>query len=413
MRTKIVSDIHNRLGIPSVSSSPIELYINEEYMGLYLLNDAYKLSWIKNQYGEEETQNLYKCTNMYDFSSFYPEGCINDNDDVIDTYDDNSEWMKFLKAVDKANSAADLEDVFEIDHFLTEMAIDYLVGSWDHMQEGHNYYMYKQPNGKWIYLSQDFDHDLGQDPCEIEVPYTKYFTSNHILHLLVLTNQSRFEKILDDIVQKVFNPFVLFPHLEELRDILKPYIIKDRTPDENGNYPGRINFNEKDLYTLGQWYSNIDYLSFENSAHGKIYGLKQWISQKYSYVCNQYDLAGCDIDDSNSISTNNAVQTSTNNIDPTSTNNIDPTSTNNTDPTSTNNIDPTSTNNTITKTVTVITSNASATVTSSSIDDNCWSKSLGYSCCNHCKVVLTDKDGEWGVEDHHWCGIPENCPKNE
>jgi len=44
------------------------------------------------------------------------------------------------------------------------MALEYSFGSWDHILRcAHNFYMYKQKNGKWIYLSHDFDHDLGQD----------------------------------------------------------------------------------------------------------------------------------------------------------------------------------------------------------------------------------------------------------
>jgi len=39
----------------------------------------------------------------------------------------------------------------------------------------------------------------------------------------------------------------------------------------------------------------------------------------------------------------------------------------------------------------------------------CWSKKLGYECCKKCKVILTDSDGPWGYENHHWCGIPSSC----
>jgi len=41
---------------------------------------------------------------------------------------------------------------------------------------------------------------------------------------------------------------------------------------------------------------------------------------------------------------------------------------------------------------------------------SCWSKALGYECCkNSCNVVYTDEDGDWGVENNEWCGIPETC----
>jgi len=42
-------------------------------------------------------------------------------------------------------------------------------------------------------------------------------------------------------------------------------------------------------------------------------------------------------------------------------------------------------------------------------DDSCFSISLGYPCCKSCKVLYTDKDGKWGVENKKWCGIKDNC----
>jgi len=46
---------------------------------------------------------------------------------------------------------------------------------------------------------------------------------------------------------------------------------------------------------------------------------------------------------------------------------------------------------------------------SNTSDDSCFSVALGYKCCESCKVVYTDKDGEWGVEHNKWCGIKDSC----
>jgi len=46
---------------------------------------------------------------------------------------------------------------------------------------------------------------------------------------------------------------------------------------------------------------------------------------------------------------------------------------------------------------------------------DCWSTSLGYPCCSStkAKVWYTDSDGEWGVENKSWCGIPKPDAKTE
>jgi len=378
LRSKLISDIHSRLGLTSVSSSFCLLYINGEFMGVYLLNDTYKLSWIKYVYNDEDSTTLYKCDSMKEITASLWEGCSNENEDVTD----HTEWIDFLKAVDNATSAADLEDIFEIDHFLAEMALDYLLGSWDHLQSGHNFFMYKKPNsnddednknenenkylisseskkknGKWIYLSQDFDHDFGQSPCEIEDTFSDYSLKLHIIDILILQDPSRFLNILKKIIISTFNSSVLDNYIDELKSFIEPYIVIDKTPDNEGNYPGRINPGFDDFYSLEEWSSNIEYNMI--SRNNRIYGLKLWVLAKQNFVCNYYEL-GCD---SNNLSSTSDTPT------PTTPSTIEP----------------------------------------SSVVEECWSEKLGYHCCERCESVYQDEDGIWGIENDEWCGIPYSC----
>ncbi|ORX59251.1 hypothetical protein BCR36DRAFT_408756 [Piromyces finnis] len=205
MRTKLISDIHNRLGLKSISSIYVQLYINDEFMRLYTFNDDYKLSWIEE---------------VYEYSS----GCINENEEI----NNDTEWIEFLTVVENAKSAADLEDIFEIDHFLYGMAIDYLTGAYDHIQNTHNYYMYKQPN----------------------VTYRDI----HLMEVLIFNDSARFEKILNEVISKVFNPSTLYSYIDEIKEYIKPYVILDKTPDVNGNYPGHLNTGGIDSnFSLEQW----------------------------------------------------------------------------------------------------------------------------------------------------------------
>jgi len=283
LRTKLVSDIHNRLGIPSVSSNYIKLYINEEYMGLYLLNDAYKPSWIKYVYGENDTKTLYKCNGIFELKKDYSTGCVNEDKDV----NDDTEWIEFLDAVENANSASDLEDIFEIDHFLTEIALEYLLGAWDHIQNSHNFYMYKQPNGKWIYLSQDFDHDFGFR-IKDNLSFSEFANDFHIIDILILKDPRRFENILKDIVMNVFNPSTLYPRIDELKNYIKPMVEMDKTPNNEGKYPGRINSVIDDLYSMEMWDANSEFITVKTQTYA--YELKYWILSQYRYVCKEYSL---------------------------------------------------------------------------------------------------------------------------
>ena len=45
-------------------------------------------------------------------------------------------------------------------------------------------------------------------------------------------------------------------------------------------------------------------------------------------------------------------------------------------------------------------------------EDSCFSIDYGYPCCESCHVILSDGAGDWGVEDNQWCGIKDSCTSN-
>jgi len=251
LRSKLVCDIHNRLGLPSISANYATLYINDEYMGFYVLMDAIKLSWIEFEYGDVNSTHLYKCkdvNNMLTVKSS-SKGCVNENEEVTD----NSEWIEFLTRLDAAQSAEDIEDIFDIDLFLTELAFEYLSGSWDHyLNFGHNFNLYKPKDDKWKFMIYDFDGELGQDAAMGAAgfgfgfgernPNTDYPTYSfeewaqprHLIDILILNDPTRFNYILKNFVTEVFNPATLFPHIDELKEFIRPYVELDKTPNKNG-----------------------------------------------------------------------------------------------------------------------------------------------------------------------------------
>jgi len=44
-----------------------------------------------------------------------------------------------------------------------------------------------------------------------------------------------------------------------------------------------------------------------------------------------------------------------------------------------------------------------------SSDYSCFSILLGYNCCKECNVSYTDENGSWGIENNKWCGIKSSC----
>jgi len=295
MRTKLMSDIHNKLGLPSLSANYILLYINDEFIGLYILTDVYKETWIEHVYGEKDTKNLYKCDSCsltYDGRS----GFENENKEATD----KKELYEFLAKLTTAESWTDVESIFDIDQFYKEVAIDYLAASFDHINSYHNFYVYKNPqNNKWIYLVLDFDFDLGWTLSSFESDVYKTFEEyleNEVAYKLIYSNYDHFIEILKEIVVKVFNPATLFPRIDELKSFIRPYVKLDKTPNSDGKYPGRMNINDRTFYTMEEWEASTEYDISQ-------LGLKQFILLKYKFVCQEYNIE-CDpnyLDNNNNI----------------------------------------------------------------------------------------------------------------
>jgi len=234
--------------------------------------------------------------------------CINENEKI----EDKTELIEFLTALDKAQSASDIEDIFEVDQFLTDMALEYLFGAWDHiLYTGQNYYIYKQSNGKWKYLPYDHDYDFGMHMDRVgfsviftdmpertervlnkdypNLPYSDWIIHHHLTDILIYKDPSRFEKILKDIVVKVFNPDTLYPHIDELKEFIKPYIEKELLEDNE-----IIIYNPNGLrtFTYEEWDANSEYTSVRTQTY-YAYGLKYWILGKYRYMCKTYQDIKC------------------------------------------------------------------------------------------------------------------------
>jgi len=271
--------------------------------------DAIKKSWIQYVYGDENTTSLYECKSLNNDLSIEvsSKSCVNANDDVTD----NTELINFLTDLNNANSIEEIEKIFDVDLFLKEMVYEYLSGSWDHfLIYGHNYFLYKPKNGKWKYIINDFDSDFGQDipvgyPGMVMEPIKMLNTNfasfsfkewahipHRIIDILIFNDSTRFESILKQFVNDAFNPATLFPYIDKLKEFVSPFVKLDKTLNEDGKYPGKLNENIGD-YSLAQWNANCEFTSIHTLQGSTAFGLKYWILERYRTVCKNYNM-DCD-----------------------------------------------------------------------------------------------------------------------
>ena len=299
LHSKLCSDIANRLGLPSIQATYARLYMNNEFWGLYVFMDAIKTSWVKQTFNpsEKEVTTLYQCKNGgFNFQSNSAYACENSNDD----YPSMDAFKKFVSDANNARNVADLEKIMDVDVFLKYLALEWLIGSFDHfMIYGHNFNWYKrETDGKWVVIYYDYDNTFGtglssnlwagksrnQDGTQfknnnqyVQYSFADWDKNVPILGKLVFQNQNKFKQIVHDVLVQAFNPDTLNPHINELKTFLTPYVKEDLTINSQGKLPGRIN-------GAGSKH-NSSVSNFENAIESNV---KSWIKNKFDVACSNY-----------------------------------------------------------------------------------------------------------------------------
>jgi hypothetical protein len=110
LREKIAYDLHNLIDLPSLYANYARLYINDKYMGFFLLRDAIKSRWIEMIFGEKDTKNIYKCHE----SATQIFNCENDDEKITD----NTDFLKFVDKLKNVKSREELEKFFDVETFI-------------------------------------------------------------------------------------------------------------------------------------------------------------------------------------------------------------------------------------------------------------------------------------------------------
>ncbi|ORX59252.1 hypothetical protein BCR36DRAFT_317231 [Piromyces finnis] len=306
IREKLIYDMANILEIPSLSLNYCKVYFNDKFMGFYAMRDSFKSQWIEYTFGEKDTKHLYECEGFGSSKAF---NCVNDDDDLKNT---DVDFNNFLAQIDAAKTKEDLEEFFDVETFLKWQAIRYLIGGWDHVSAGQNAYLYMFQNKstgkkKWIPLLYDFDNDLGsfnheetQRTFEQDIYISE--KKNPLYKILGIKDASpEVVQYMDEIMKKIFNPNVLFPRIDQIRDFIDPYVKEDRTDEETGKRPGRVarNFvNMEDYYTYEDFLENTQYTNIMLKKYlggnyindCRIHGIKLWILERFRFICSHYDV---------------------------------------------------------------------------------------------------------------------------
>ncbi len=233
LREHYTLQTYREAGLAAARSHHAEVYINGEYMGLYLnveqLDDEFTVSRFGN-----DTGNLYKC--LWG-SSLEDDGQY--ADDLIyelknnETINDRSKLLNFIKVLNHASDdsfSTQISRWVDMDKLIRFLAVEIVVGHWDgYSYNKNNFYIYENPaTGKMEFIPYDVDNTfgmdwVGKDWAKRDVMKWAYDQNTRPLINRIMDNYGlRYQlgEQLKYVLDSVFTTQILFPQFESSKSLL-------------------------------------------------------------------------------------------------------------------------------------------------------------------------------------------------
>ena len=176
LRSKLSWTTFRKLGLPSLRSNHVLLYINSQFYGVYINTENIDECFVNSRFGTNDG-NLYKCTYPADleYISENPNDyIIGDEDGRVYDLRTNREWddygdlAGFISVIHDYSGSRfmeELEQRMNVQQYLKIIAVDVMSANWDgYIGNKNNYYLYRdQVSGRIEYIAYDLDNTWGLD----------------------------------------------------------------------------------------------------------------------------------------------------------------------------------------------------------------------------------------------------------
>ena len=297
-RAAISWHILRQIDIPSTRTSFADLYINNNFMGVYVVTEHIDEEFIKKNY-EKDFGNLYKCLwpaplhylgddpEAYKFESNGRRAYDLKTNKFDDDYFDLAHFISVLNNTSNQDFVCEIERVFNVVDYLKILALDVLIGNWDgYAGNKNNYYLYHDPlTDLFNYIPYDLDNTWGitwgNYNWENENPYNwaSYMSFGNEYRplydrlLAVQEYRNLFTYYLIKIIDNWFNEEFVIDYISSRQPLLSESIILD------------------EYYPLSYGFTSADYensLTQDWGEHVK-FGFIDWVNSRLESINSQLE----------------------------------------------------------------------------------------------------------------------------
>ncbi len=297
-RAAISWNILREMNLPNTRTSFTELFINDDFMGVYVVTEHIDEEFIKNNY-EKDFGNLYKCLwpaplhylgdnpDVYKFESNGRRAYDLKTNKFADDYSDLAQFISVLNNTSDDDFVCEIESVFNVADYLKILALDILIGNWDgYAGNKNNYYLYKNPlTGLFDYIPYDLDNTWGitwgNYNWESESPYNwannmsfdNEFRPLYDRILAVQEYRNLFTHYLTYIINNWFNEEFVIDYISSKQPLLSESIILD------------------EYYPLSYGFTSADYENSLTQAWGEHvkFSFIDWVDDRVESLNSQLE----------------------------------------------------------------------------------------------------------------------------
>lgn len=276
MREFIAYDLLDEMGVATPEHSYVNVYVNDELKGLYLLVEFVNGDFIEKHFSNPEG-DLYKPDGVGSDLLWIDSDFASYSDVELKTNEDTSDNGAFINFVYQM-AFGDSESVIDHDSVLRYMSVSVALSNLDsyHGSLSHNYYIYEQ-DGVFSMLPWDLNEAFGSfsqgcNRADIRELYIDEPTSGELADSPLVAevfantnNLATYHEYLWQLIDGPLSSASFTARVNEISDLIGQHVANDPTA----------------------FYSYSQYLQNQTSAVGRFYGLTSFIEYRVANMTQQ------------------------------------------------------------------------------------------------------------------------------
>lgn len=295
-RSKIGWDLMREIGVPASRSNHVELYFNNQYIGVFINVEHIDEEFVQLRFGNNDG-NLFKCLwpadlqykgsnpNLYKEAPFGRRTYSLKTNTAEDDYSDIANFIDVLNNTPIGNLPCELEKVFNVDNYLKAVVVDVLTANWDGpIYNKNNFYLYHNlSTNQFEYIPYDLDNTLGIDWFNVDWAERNIYEWSHPTEFRPIYDRlmdvpeyrDRYSFYFNRFLEDIYNENNLTSYIENIKTTLAPLVENDVL------YPLDYGFDIDDF--------NDSYESGLAYQHTPI-GIKEFIADRFSSAQQQLQI---------------------------------------------------------------------------------------------------------------------------